>query len=79
MEYISTPIRKDENVMGAVVTFRDITESKQAEKEIKEHIEELERFTYLTIDREEKMIELKEEINNLLEQAGNKKKYKVVE
>jgi predicted RNA-binding protein with EMAP domain len=65
--------------MGAVVTFRDITESKQAEKEIKEHIEELERFTYLTIDREEKMIELKEEINNLLEQAGNKKKYKIVE
>lgn len=79
VEYISTPIRKDEKVMGAVVTFRDITESKQAEKEIKEHIEELERFTYLTIDREEKMIELKEEINNLLEQAGNKKKYKVVE
>jgi hypothetical protein len=79
VEYISTPIRKDEKVMGAVVTFRDITESKQAEKEIKEHIEELERFTYLTIDREEKMIELKEEINNLLEQAGNKKKYKIVE
>jgi PAS domain S-box-containing protein len=79
VEYTSTPILKDGKVKGAVVTFRDITERRRAEKELKEHMEELESFTRLTIDREEKMIELKEEINNLLEQRGQEKKYTIVE
>ncbi len=79
VDYSSTPIIKDGKVMGAVVTFRDITQRKQAEKELKEHMEELERFSRLTIDREEKMIQLKEEINSLLEQTGQEKKYTIVE
>jgi PAS domain S-box-containing protein len=79
VEYTSTPIMKSGQVMGAVVTFRDITERKKAEKELKEHMEELEQFSLLTINREERMIQLKEEINNLLEQAGQEKKYKIVE
>jgi PAS domain S-box-containing protein len=78
VEYTSTPIMKDEKVMGAVVTFRDITERQQTGRELMEHMDELERFTRLTIDREEKMIELKEEINNLLEKTGREKKYKIV-
>ena len=79
VEYTSTPILKDGKVMGAVVTFRDVTERRQAEKELTAHMKELETFTRLTIDREEKMIELKEEINNLLEKTGTEKKYKIVE
>ena len=79
VEYTSAPIIKDGNVVSAVVTFRDITERRQAEKELKEHMDELESFTRLTMNREEKMIGLKEEINNLLEQTGVEKKYKVVE
>jgi PAS domain S-box-containing protein len=79
VEYTSTPIIKEGKVMGAVVTFRDITERRHAEKEMKEHVDELESFTRLTIDREEKMIGLKEEINHLLEQTGREKKYKIVE
>jgi PAS domain S-box-containing protein len=78
VEYTSTPILKDGKVSGAVVTFRDITERKQTEKELKEHMDELESFTRLTLNREEKMIELKEEINNLLEKTGQGKKYKIV-
>jgi hypothetical protein len=42
-------------------------------------MEELEQFSRLTVDREEKMIQLKEEINALLEQGGRGKKYKIVE
>jgi len=63
----------------AVGTVRDITERKQAEKELKARMEEMERFSRLTIDRERKMIQLKEEINTLQEQAGKEKKYKIVE
>ncbi|MFQ5640529.1 MAG: sigma 54-interacting transcriptional regulator [bacterium] len=37
VEYTSTPIRDDENnLVGAVVIFRDITERKKAEKELRE-------------------------------------------
>ena len=79
VEYTSAPIIKDGNVVSAVVTFRDITERRQAEKELKEHMDELESFTRLTMNREEKMIGLKEEINNLLEKTGQEKKYKIVE
>jgi PAS domain S-box-containing protein len=64
---------------GIVCTLEDITERKQAEKELKERMEELERFSRLTINREEKMIQLKEEINSFLEQTGRDKKYKIVE
>ena len=63
----------------AVGTVRDITERHQAEKELKERMEEMERFSRLTVDRERRMIQLKEEINTLQEQAGKEKKYKIVE
>jgi len=62
----------------AVGTVRDITERMQAEQELKARMEEMERFSRLTIDRERKMIQLKEEINTLQEQAGKEKKYKIV-
>ena len=63
---------------GIVCVLEDITERKQAEIELKEKMEELERFSRLTINREEKMIKLKEEINALQEQLGKEKKYKIV-
>lgn len=62
-----------------IAGIRDITERKQAEKELKGRMEELERFSRLTINREKMMIQLKEEINTLLVQAGQEKKYKIVE
>jgi formate hydrogenlyase transcriptional activator len=48
VEYVSTPIRENLKLLGAVVVFRDITETKQAEEEIKRlrHQLELEN-TYL--------------------------------
>jgi PAS domain S-box-containing protein len=64
---------------GILGWLTDITERKQAERELKERMEDLERFSLLTINREEKMIQLKEEINSLLEQTGKEKKYKIVE
>lgn len=42
-------------------------------------MDELERFNRLTNNREERMIQLKEEINSLLGQMGKEKKYKIVE
>jgi PAS domain S-box-containing protein len=78
--YSAMPILDDKKcVEGAVIVFRDITEQKNNEEELNRRLEELERFNRLTLDREEKMIELKDEINGLLEQLGRNKKYKIVE
>ncbi|QWR77600.1 transporter substrate-binding domain-containing protein [Candidatus Magnetomonas plexicatena] len=62
----------------ACATVKDITKAKQAEDELRQHTEDLERFSRLTIDREERMIELKEEVNTLLAQMNQSKKYKIV-
>jgi PAS domain S-box-containing protein len=61
-----------------IESFVDLSERKKAEAELKKNFEELERFNQLTIGREEKMIELKEEINELMGKLGKEKKYKIV-
>jgi PAS domain S-box-containing protein len=54
VEYISTPIYEDGEITGAVVSFKDISERKKAEKEHEKLIEnlqitnkELEQFAYI--------------------------------
>ena len=59
--------------------FTDITERKQAEEKSIKKQEELERFNALAVDRELKMIELKREINALLEKLGKDPRYKIPE
>jgi len=48
--------------------FSDVTENRRVQKEINEKIEELEMFNKLAVDRELKMIELKNKIKELEEQ-----------
>jgi light-regulated signal transduction histidine kinase (bacteriophytochrome) len=55
VSYTSTPIKKDDKVVGAVVTFRDITGRKGAEEKLSRAMEELarsnaelEQFAYIT-------------------------------
>jgi PAS domain S-box-containing protein len=59
-------------VLGVFAVARDVTAQKQAQREIaeqqareQERLEELERFQKLTVGRELKMIELKQEIEDL--------------
>jgi PAS domain S-box-containing protein len=66
------------NKIGSFGMFTDITDQKQMEVTLKRNVAELERFNKLAVGREKKMIQLKEEINELLCQSNQDKKYKIV-
>lgn len=50
---------------GKMIILRDITERKNSENKLKEKIDELERWKKVIVDRELKMVELKNEIKEL--------------
>jgi PAS domain S-box-containing protein len=64
----------DETVCYVVIT--DITTLKEAEKILRNKIEELMAFQRFSVGRELKMIELKKEIDELLGKAGEPSRYK---
>ena len=51
----------------------------RVEAELQQNLAELERFNRLVVGREEKMIQLKQEINELREQSGLGKRYKIID
>jgi PAS domain S-box-containing protein len=66
LDSYSSPVTGKDGVdIGRIWMFRDITERKAAEEEIKRHAEEIERTNKLMVGRELKMIELKKEIEEL--------------
>lgn len=70
---VSTTFSKKLNCFLAF--FNDITERKKNENDLITQLNEINRFNRLMIGREEKMIELKKEINELLKELGREKKY----
>lgn len=60
-------------------THHDITQRKVNEVKILEQLEELQRWHQITLGREERIIELKQEINNLLITQGKAPKYDSVQ
>ncbi len=74
---LSTSLIRGEQgeIIGLIGVAEDITERKQAEEEIKRRAEELSRFNQLMVGRELKMVNLKREVNELLEKLGLPKKY----
>jgi PAS domain S-box-containing protein len=82
-ESVFSPIRNAERYVIAVgIAFRDITERKEAAEKIIKHNEEVseanKRFEMLvanTTEREKRMLELKQEVNDLLVSAGKEIKY----
>ena len=74
----TSPIYHSGIIEGVVSFGRDITESKKAQIELEEKMNDLVRFHNLTVDRELKMIELKKEINQLLAETGQGEKYIII-
>ncbi|MEJ2284350.1 MAG: PAS domain S-box protein [Desulfobacterales bacterium] len=72
--YLPMTYDGEEGILGWLL---DITDRKKAEMEIQEKYTELSRFRRMAIGREQKMIELKKEINELLQTSGLSEKYKI--
>ena len=60
-------------------TTEDITERKMVQDALRRKVDELERFSSLTVGRELRIIELKKEINSLLKKAGQPEKHRIAE
>ena len=74
VEVYSTPIE----AQGKPLLFsiiHDITERKRAEEQIERQFEELTRFNNASVGRELRMIDLKKEVNELTEKAGESVRY----
>jgi PAS domain-containing protein len=75
---LATFIRTEyEGQTGILSWLVDLSGLKEAERELKAKFDELARFRRLAIGREQKMIELKKEINDLLQTCGMSEKYKI--
>ena len=71
-----SPLRdKSGEVIGMIGVSTDITERKRAEEALREKMEEVERINRLFSGREQRMIELKREVNSLLEKLGQAPRY----
>jgi len=65
----------EDRINGVVITFVDITASKQTEVVLKENMDELTRFNKAMVSRESRMIELKKEVNELLRRLNEQPRY----
>lgn len=70
-------VTRDEsgNPLRMVGTIMDITERKMNEEKIKDHLHELQRWHEATLGRENRIMELKKEVNILLQEAAKPPKY----
>ena len=66
---------EDEQAVGVLGVWRDVTEQSHAEERLKRTLEDMERFNQLMRGRERRTLELKAEINHLLEELGRQIKY----
>ena len=72
-----SPCIQDGRVNTAIVISTDITERKRMEEKLKRSLDELERFNRFMVGREQRSLELKEEVNQLCIEQGCTPRYNV--
>jgi two-component system, chemotaxis family, CheB/CheR fusion protein len=71
-----SPYRTTEDrINGVVITFVDITGRKQAEEQLRDNVNELTRFNLAMVSRESRMIDLKKEVNELMQRLNESPRY----
>lgn len=75
-EMSSSPLVEHGRIVGELGIARDISERRKSQEAIRNQLHELKRWHDATIGREERIAELKKEINELQARLGEKPKYK---
>jgi PAS domain S-box-containing protein len=76
METSGVPVINEAGILtGYRGVSRDITDRFKAEEEIREQLDELRRWYDVTLDRESRVLELKQEVNDLLKKSGEALRY----
>lgn len=76
-EISKIPLRNDDgNAVGALAVWRDVTEQNRAEDRLKQTLEDMERFNQLMRGRERRTLQLKAEVNELLQELERPNKYR---
>jgi len=70
-----SPCFEDGEVSSAVIITTDITERKRMEMDVADSIRDLERFNSLMVGREQRVVELKAEVNRLCTELGRGLRY----
>jgi PAS domain S-box-containing protein len=79
LDILTTCLRTEYEGQPAILGwFVDITDLKDKEKDLKARLDQLARFRHMAVGREHKMIDLKREINELLNAEGRPDKYRLV-
>lgn len=80
LETIKTPMRDDTGkLIGVLGIARDITANHEFQAQLAAQIEELRRWQDATLGREMRILELKREVNQLLEESGEPARYSSAE
>lgn len=70
------PWRQADGSVGGIIMFTQvITERKRIEQKIAEQLEELQRWYHLTLGREDRLLQLKREVNELCQRLGQPPRY----
>lgn len=70
------PIKdKDGKTIGAQANVQDITDFKRSQEELASRLEELQRWQNVMLDREDRVQELKREVNELCRKVGESVRY----
>jgi PAS domain S-box-containing protein len=76
VETHASPLRdQDGNVHTMLAITRDLTERRHSELQIQQQLEELRRWRTATLGREDRVLALKREVNELLIAAGQSERY----
>jgi hypothetical protein len=80
LETLKTPMfAADGGLIGVLGIAREITRRHKAEADLAIQLEELRRWHAVTVGREGRVLELKQEVNRLLEQQGQAPRYSSVQ
>lgn len=78
VEVHSSPIIvNNQSILFSII--HDITERKQAEEQVQKQLNELRRWNSVTLGRETRIMELKQEVNDLLKKVGLPQRYNYIE